>query len=48
MNVQYLMLIEQLVRDGRSQAEIDAIVGRLVEEDVEVLEDEPDGLPAAA
>jgi hypothetical protein len=48
MNAQYLMLIEQLVRDGRSQAEIDAIVGRLVEEDVEVLEDELDDLPAAA
>jgi hypothetical protein len=48
MNAQYLMLIEQLVRDGRSEAEIDAIVGRLVEEDLEVLEDDLDDLPAAA
>jgi hypothetical protein len=48
MNAQYLMLIEQLVRDGRSGAEIDAIVDQLVEEDVEVLEDQLDDLPAAA
>jgi hypothetical protein len=48
MNAQYLMLIEQLVRDGRSEAEIDAIVGRLVEEDLEILEDDLDDLPAAA
>ena len=48
MNAQYLMLIEQLVRDGRSEAEIDTIVGRLVDEDAEVLEDELDDLPTAA
>jgi hypothetical protein len=48
MNVQYLMLIEQLVREGRPEEEIEAIVGRTVEEDTEVLEDELDELPAAA
>jgi hypothetical protein len=48
MNVQYLMLIEQLVREGRPEEEIEAIVGRTVEEDAEVLEEELDELPAAA
>ncbi len=48
MNAQYLMLIEQLVRAGRAEDEIEAIVGRTVDEDVDVLEDELDELRAAA
>jgi deferrochelatase/peroxidase EfeB len=48
MNARYLMLIEQLVREGRSENEIEAIVGRTVDEDAEVLEDGPNELPAAA
>ena len=48
MNAQYLILIEQLVREGRSEREIDRIVKRLINEDVEVLENELDELPAAA
>jgi hypothetical protein len=48
MNAQYLMLIEQLVREGRPADEIEAIVARTVEEDVVVLEDDVDDLPAAA
>ena len=48
MNAQYLILIEQLVREGRSEREIDRIVKRLINEDVEVLENELDDLPAAA
>jgi hypothetical protein len=48
MTVQYLMLIDQLVRDGRSEEEIERIVADAVEEDVEALADEPDDLPAAA
>jgi len=48
MNQQYLILIEQLVREGRHEDEIEAIVGRTVDEDIESLEDELDQLPAAA
>jgi hypothetical protein len=48
MNAQYLILIEQLVRDGRSEAEIESIVDRAVDEDAGMLEDELDDLPAAA
>lgn len=48
MNAQYLMLIEQLVREGRPEDEIDVIVARAVDEDVDVLEDDVDELPAAA
>jgi hypothetical protein len=48
MNAQYLILIEQLVREGRPEDEIEAIVGRTVDEDIECLEDELDELPAAA
>jgi hypothetical protein len=48
MNAQYLILIEQLVRDGRSEEEIEAIVSRMVDEDAEILEDELDDLPTAA
>jgi len=48
MNAQYLILIEQLVREGRSEDEIEAIVGRTVDEDVDCLDDELDELPTAA
>jgi hypothetical protein len=48
MNAHYLILIERLVREGRPENEIEAIVGRRVDEDVDVLEDELDDLPAAA
>lgn len=48
MNTQYLMLIEQLVREGRSEGEIEAIIARTVDEDVHVLDDDVDDLPAAA
>jgi hypothetical protein len=48
MNAQYLILIEQLVREGRPVDEIEAIVNRTVDEDIDVLEDELDDLPAAA
>jgi hypothetical protein len=43
MTKQYLILIEQLVREGRSQREIDRIVEQTVNEDVHVLHeaDEP-------
>jgi hypothetical protein len=33
MSKQYLILIEQLVRDGRSEREIDRVVRQLVNED---------------
>jgi hypothetical protein len=48
MNAQYLILIEQLVREGRPEDEIDAIVGRTVDEDIDRLDDELDELPTAA
>jgi len=48
MNARYLMLIDQLVREGRSEDEIEAIVDRTVGEDVDLLEDDLDDLPAAA
>jgi len=48
MNAQYLMLIEQLVREGRPEDEIEAIVVRTVDEDIDVLEDQLDDLSAAA
>ena len=44
----YLTLIEQLVRDGRSEREIEQIVKQTVREDVEALESELDELPDAA
>ena len=43
MTKQYLILIEDLVREGRSEREIDEIVREVVAEDA----DRPD-LPAAA
>ena len=48
MNTQYLTLIEQLVREGLPEREIDRIVRQVVEEDVDAVEDETDELPAAA
>ena len=35
---QYLTVIEQLVREGKSEREIEAAVARLVDEDVEALD----------
>jgi hypothetical protein len=48
MNRQYLILIEQLVREGRSEREIEEIVARLVKDDGEALADEADELRPAA
>ncbi len=48
MNNQYLMLIEQLVREGRSEREIEIIVEEVVDEDVDVLGDRLDDLRPAA
>jgi hypothetical protein len=39
---QYLILIEQMVRDGKSEREIEATVKRLVEEDVRALDETVD------
>jgi hypothetical protein len=41
---QYLILIEQLVREGRSEGEIERIVSQVVKDDVRALEDELDEL----
>ena len=51
MSKQYLILIEQLVREGRSEREIERIVDRVVSEDEQVAEtggDEPAELDRAA
>jgi hypothetical protein len=48
VNQQYLTLIEQLVRNDRSEQEIDEIVTELVREDARALDDEIDELPSAA
>jgi uncharacterized membrane-anchored protein len=48
VNQQYLTLIEQLVRDDRSEQEIDEIVTEVVREDARALDDELDELPSAA
>ncbi len=45
---EYLTLIEQLVREGKSEREIERIVKQVVREDVEALEDDVDELPDAA
>jgi hypothetical protein len=47
---QYLILIEQLVRDGKSEAEIEAIVEETVADDAEALDAKADDgeLPRAA
>ena len=43
MSKQYLILIEQLVREGRSEHEIDRIVRQAVAEDVEQRSERADG-----
>ena len=45
---EYLTLIEQLVREGKTEREIERIVKQVVREDVEALEDRLDELPDAA
>ncbi len=46
---QYMILIEQLVREGKSEAEIEAAVERLVDEDARALDAAvDDDLPQAA
>jgi hypothetical protein len=39
---QYLILIENLVREGKSEDEIEKIVSRLVDEDVQAFDDKLD------
>jgi hypothetical protein len=39
---QYLILIERLVREGKSEREIEAVVKRLVEEDEQALDAQVD------
>jgi len=39
---QYLILIENLVREGKSEHEIEKIVSRLVDEDVQAFDDQLD------
>jgi hypothetical protein len=48
MSEHYLILIDQLVREGKSEQEIESIVRQLVEEDRQALDDELDGLRPAA
>jgi len=51
MSKQYLILIEQLVREGRSEREIERIVGRVVAEDERAADEtgaEPGELDRAA
>ena len=45
---EYLTLIEQLVREGKPEREIERIVKQVVREDVEALEDRLEELPDAA
>jgi len=46
---QYMIVIERLVREGKSEAEIEAVVQRLVDEDARALEQRlDDELPQAA
>jgi hypothetical protein len=45
---EYLTLIEQLVREDKTEREIERIVEQAVHEDVEALEDRLDDLPHAA
>jgi hypothetical protein len=45
---EYLTLIEQLVREDKTEREIERIVKQAVREDVEALEDRLDDLPHAA
>ena len=39
---QYLILIEQLVREGKSEDEIEATVRRLVDEDAQAFDEQLD------
>jgi hypothetical protein len=39
---QYLILIESLVREGKSEREIEKIVGKLVDEDVQAFDEQLD------
>jgi hypothetical protein len=39
---QYLILIEQLVREGKSEAEIESAVKRIVDEDAQALDESHD------
>ncbi len=48
MTKQYLILIEQLVRDGRSESEIEHIVKQVVAEDERQQDGELDELRPAA
>jgi hypothetical protein len=48
VNDHYLIMVEQLVRAGRSEEEIDRIVAEAVDADGDVLEDELDDLRTAA
>ena len=45
---EYLTLIEQLVREGKTEREIEHAVKQVVREDVDALEDRLDELPDAA
>jgi hypothetical protein len=45
---QYLILIENLVREGKSEAEIEAAVKQLVDEDEQALDEPADDLDRAA
>ena len=45
---EYLTLIEQLVREDKSEQEIERIVKQAVREDVDALEERLDELPDAA
>ena len=47
MSKQYLILIEQLVREGRSEREIERIVQQLVDQDERDELDEPEQRRAA-
>ena len=42
MSEKYLIRIEELVREGRSEREIERIVRRMVEDDVRALHDDLD------
>jgi hypothetical protein len=48
MSKQYLILIERLVREGKSEREIERIVEQLVREDETALDEELDELRPAA
>jgi hypothetical protein len=45
---QYLILIENLVREGKSEREIEQVVEQAMQDDVEALEEQLDELDRAA